>query len=107
MADKKVMRGKARMNPKRVRGASKPAETGIKRVVPILEKQAEKRFERLFVRVIWRFGLVSQKDVRDLLQRIEHLERRLGIGRPSPRLKPAARKLPAPSSAEEQVTVIG
>ena len=69
----------------------------------MLEKQAEDRVERLFVRLIWRLGLVSQKDVRGLAQRIDQLERRLRGRRPTSHLKAVPRKPagPPPSGSVE------
>jgi len=97
MAKKKVSRHKPT-----VRGARPLAEAGD--VTPhneaffsTLEKQAEEGFERLFVRLIWRLGLVARKDVTGLSQRVGALERRLRVQRPS-RLRVVPRK-PAPPSS--------
>ena len=106
MANKKAIRGEPSIAPKRARGTTKEPEPRIARVFSILEKQAEQRFERLFVRLIWRLGLVSQKDVRELLQRIEQLERRLEVRRSPPHPKSAARKSSAPFVSGRGVTVI-
>ena len=70
--------------------AAAPPRNG--QVFSILEKQIEEQFERIFVRLIWRLGLVSQKDVRDLSQRIERVERHLQIRRPPRRPQSLVRR---------------
>jgi hypothetical protein len=100
MANKRVARRKLPTRAKPVQRATKEAEPRIGRVFSMLEKQAEERFERLFVRLIWRLGLVSQQDVRGLSQRIDQLERRLRERRSTSHLKAVPRKPPAPSPPE-------
>ncbi len=84
----------------RGRGAAKGVEARLTRVWSTLDKELEDRFERLFVRLIWRLGLASQKDVGGLSQRIDHLERHLRRRRPTTHLKAVPRKPPAPSPPE-------
>jgi hypothetical protein len=107
MAKKKATPGELSLDPNSAHGANKEAAVRCERVSSIFEKQAEKRFERLFVRLIWRLGLVSQKDVRELGQRIEKLEHRLGVRHPAPHPRSAARKPSAVSSRGRRLTVIG
>jgi hypothetical protein len=97
MATKKTPRQAPTKRPRRRRGQTEVAEIGIARVLSALDKQIEDRFEQLFVRLIWRLGLASQKDVGGLSQRVEQLERRLQT---RPRLRAVRRKPPAPSPAE-------
>jgi len=56
-----------------------------------LEKDAEEGFEPLFVRLIWRLGLASRRDLNGLSHRVEALERRV---RSTARLKVVPSKPP-------------
>lgn len=100
MASKKTARHQSTKLTRRDPGGAKQAEARITRMLSTLDKQLEERFEHLFVRLIWRLGLASQKDVGGLSQRIDDLERRLRARRPPARLQAVGRKPPAPSSAE-------
>ena len=101
MASKKTGRSDPAKRTQRGRGATKGEQIRTTtRVWSALDKQIEERFERLFVRLIWRLGLASQKDVGGLSQRIDHLERRLRSRRSTPHLKAVPRKPPAPSPPE-------
>ena len=96
MTKKKGARHEPGVKAKRLHRVADAAEPRSEGLFTTLEKQAEERFERLFVRLIWRLGLVSQKDVRNLSQRIDQLERR--VRRPT-RLKVVPRKPPEPSKS--------
>jgi F0F1-type ATP synthase membrane subunit b/b' len=85
---------------KRVRRATRQVEPRIERLFSALEKQAQQRFESLVVRLVWRMGLVTQKEMRGLSQRISQLEHRVQSGRPARRQKSAARKRPAPAPSQ-------
>jgi hypothetical protein len=101
MASKKVARRAPTANTERIRGATKKnVDAPITQLLSMLDRTLEERFEGLFIRLIWRLGLVSQKDVGRLSQRIDQLERRLAARRPPARLKAVPRKPAAPSSSE-------
>ena len=74
---------------------AKQVESRMQRFFSTLEGQAEKRFERTVARLVWRLGLVSRKDVRGLVQRIDALERRSPRARAG-RKKTTVSKPPAP-----------
>ena len=97
MASKKTAHPEASKRRRPGHNATNQAAARTPPVLPILDRQLEERFERLFVRLIWRLGLASQKDVRGLSQRLDQLERRLQPRRVS-HLKAMARKPPASSS---------
>jgi hypothetical protein len=100
MTTKKVARHEPTKRTGRIHGAAKQdVETPLTQLLSMLDKTLEERFEGLFVRLIWRLGLVSQKDVGRLSQRIDQLERRLRARRPTPRLRAVPRKPPAPSTS--------
>jgi len=95
MATKKTARGSSTKSRQRGRGATKTAEAGITRVLSVLDKQLEARLEQLFVRLIWRLGLASQKDLIGLSTRVNQLERDLRKRRSTRHLRSVGRKPPA------------
>ncbi len=101
MASKKMARRPPTKRTPRSAGPTKDVEARLSRLWSSLDKQLEERFERLFVRLIWRLGLASQKDVGGLSQRIDQLERHLRAPRPTPHLKAVPRKSPTPSPSEK------
>lgn len=95
MATKKTVRGGATKSAQRGRGATKGTEPGITHVLSGLDRQLEERLEQLFVRLIWRLGLASQRDVAGLSERVNQLERHLRKRRSTAPLRSVARKPPA------------
>jgi len=94
---KKVSRHEPTRRGKHTAGAADDATSASAALVSALGKSTDEGLERLFVRLIWRLGLVSRKDVNGLSQRLEDLERRLRERRPSgPR---GARRKPGPPSS--------
>ena len=100
MARKKTAHHEPTTSAKHAQATAREADARIKHLLSALEAQLEERFERLFVRLIWRLGLGSQKDVRGLSQRIDRLERRVLVRRPIARLKAVPRKPPASSAGD-------
>lgn len=92
--DSAMAKGKTRPEPptsgKPVPRAAKDVEPRLARFFSTLETEAEKRFERLVLRLVWRLGLVSRHAIRGLSQRIDQLERRLRVPQAASRRKSAA-----------------
>jgi poly(hydroxyalkanoate) granule associated protein phasin len=83
---------------KRIRRVVSGVEPRIERFLSRVEKRAEERIERLVVRLIWRMGLVSQKEIRRLSQRISQLERNARASRSTPHRKTATPTPPSPTN---------
>jgi len=94
MATKKTGRRSSTKSAPRGR-STKATEAGLTRVLSALDRQLEDHLEQLFVRLIWRLGLASQKDVAGLSERVNQLERHLRKPRAVGQLRSVARKPPA------------
>jgi len=92
MATKKTGRRSSAKPAPGGRSAVNGTEARLTRVLSTLDQQLEERLEQLFVRLIWRLGLASQRDVAGLSERVNQLENQVRKRRRLAHLKSVARK---------------